>query len=933
MSSPGMLPTWLLATALGSPGNPNQTVSPYTQSPKLAPRNLLEQLHIKQATAAAVAAQSSMHMTPNGQDSSQLQVKSFMPAGGSVVSQGSGTNGNAQPEHLNAMIGSLCQATGMTPVMLYEALSASISKNQAGMNSGSSLLDNSPGSTLRQNGSTGSIDIGLGSNPSCLEYKTCTPVAGCTGVDSQMLGTPQSTQSLPGLFSSSGESYPQNTGSQGVVQEKARDGLPWGTANTGREGTTNHHSPSTSGGLWRQQPSLHQQLEAKVANHAEAGNAMESRSHVTQELNSFWSPMQTPPYSKLEGSEGGISFIDKCATYSSPLARIASTDRAGSFSPQYTAPERLNALNTVERASSLGPMDRTGAHGLLDRSDSLGLAGAGRAHPFTLADILAEIGGEPMSTFGSPSKMHGAATVAGVARGSEAHDARSLLGRMRDAQETGGGSIYDTAKERCDDLASSTSLPENKDEMKESKGDGAQSAATPPSMAWSNTPSSSPLLLGAFLRSPNGFPTFSLDESPVLTSSEGFQEIKSHSLGSSALDSSIGPSNLGSSNAWNSKVGSPLKHTPLEGSPGQRLHLQDSQRMSSLAGMPIDMLDREDHKRKQEEILNEQTIKRLRSFDSHLSPLLGASHSASPSLSAPRLSPIVSPTPWSLGPSPALTRSPAHTASAWVPTHSASSNPPLGPSLSPLVTYSSHTTPLIAPQPAPDSSQMSTSKISNKDVRQDSRPEIEAILRRAHSQGSPGLHKTGHSGELRRKKTPEEILKEAFQASLAAKSAKNPTALLGVKRGPCTEPQALAARARRERINARMRVLQGLVPGGNQMTTENFLLEAVQYSLIEGGNDVTEELPPDGKGSETAASSAESSTAAPAKARKKISWCQDGELGRRGLHITPVMKVLPIAFEGGPLDIILAKQAEGQDGDDNEEQEQTGRAETSGKEM
>ncbi|GJP58148.1 hypothetical protein CLOP_g21617, partial [Closterium sp. NIES-67] len=47
--------------------------------------------------------------------------------------------------------------------------------------------------------------------------------------------------------------------------------------------------------------------------------------------------------------------------------------------------------------------------------------------------------------------------------------------------------------------------------------------------------------------------------------------------------------------------------------------------------------------------------------------------------------------------------------------------------------------------------------------------------------------------------------------------------------GAGTEGQAMQARARRERMNSRMRQLQALVPGAGCMTTESFLEEAVQY--------------------------------------------------------------------------------------------------------
>ena len=42
-------------------------------------------------------------------------------------------------------------------------------------------------------------------------------------------------------------------------------------------------------------------------------------------------------------------------------------------------------------------------------------------------------------------------------------------------------------------------------------------------------------------------------------------------------------------------------------------------------------------------------------------------------------------------------------------------------------------------------------------------------------------------------------------------------------------PLSVVLQHRRERVNARMRALQGLVPGAAAMTTESFLLEAVHY--------------------------------------------------------------------------------------------------------
>ncbi|XP_075479069.1 transcription factor bHLH84 isoform X2 [Primulina tabacum] len=48
-------------------------------------------------------------------------------------------------------------------------------------------------------------------------------------------------------------------------------------------------------------------------------------------------------------------------------------------------------------------------------------------------------------------------------------------------------------------------------------------------------------------------------------------------------------------------------------------------------------------------------------------------------------------------------------------------------------------------------------------------------------------------------------------------------------RGSATDPQSLYARKRRDRINQRLRILQGLVPSGTKVDISTMLEEAVQY--------------------------------------------------------------------------------------------------------
>lgn len=59
------------------------------------------------------------------------------------------------------------------------------------------------------------------------------------------------------------------------------------------------------------------------------------------------------------------------------------------------------------------------------------------------------------------------------------------------------------------------------------------------------------------------------------------------------------------------------------------------------------------------------------------------------------------------------------------------------------------------------------------------------------------------------------------------------------KRGTATDPQSLAARARREKIASKIRRLQGLVPGTDKLDTASMLEQAIEYvqhlrSIVDG---------------------------------------------------------------------------------------------------
>ncbi|CAI5474350.1 unnamed protein product [Closterium sp. Yama58-4] len=120
------------------------------------------------------------------------------------------------------------------------------------------------------------------------------------------------------------------------------------------------------------------------------------------------------------------------------------------------------------------------------------------------------------------------------------------------------------------------------------------------------------------------------------------------------------------------------------------------------------------------------------------------------------------------------------------------------------------------------------------------------------------------------------------------------------KKGQNLGPQAMAARMRRERVNARMRVLQGLVPGAATMTTESFLLEAVHYVrfLLQQVMELSELYTPqnrnreegEGESGGEAGEGAGCSVEGGAGGKGDV----DSELRREGLRLVRVDRLLPI---------------------------------------
>ncbi|GJP75798.1 hypothetical protein CLOP_g6198 [Closterium sp. NIES-67] len=142
------------------------------------------------------------------------------------------------------------------------------------------------------------------------------------------------------------------------------------------------------------------------------------------------------------------------------------------------------------------------------------------------------------------------------------------------------------------------------------------------------------------------------------------------------------------------------------------------------------------------------------------------------------------------------------------------------------------------------------------------------------------------------------------------------------KKGQNLGPQAMAARMRRERVNARMRVLQGLVPGAATMTTESFLLEAVHYVrfLLQQVMELSELYTPQHRSREEGeGDSGEGQSRAGEGRAGEGAGCStegggggkgdvDSELRREGLRLVRVDRLLPIVGVGGLLDCILVKQ-------------------------
>ncbi|GJP37006.1 hypothetical protein CLOM_g21465 [Closterium sp. NIES-68] len=132
----------------------------------------------------------------------------------------------------------------------------------------------------------------------------------------------------------------------------------------------------------------------------------------------------------------------------------------------------------------------------------------------------------------------------------------------------------------------------------------------------------------------------------------------------------------------------------------------------------------------------------------------------------------------------------------------------------------------------------------------------------------------------------------------------------------------MAARMRRERVNARMRVLQGLVPGAATMTTESFLLEAVHYVrfLLQQVMELSELYTPQHRSREEGeGDSGEGQSRAGEGRAGEGAGCStegggggkgdvDSELRREGLRLVRVDRLLPIVGVGGLLDCILVKQ-------------------------
>ncbi|KAL8172284.1 hypothetical protein V2J09_024088 [Rumex salicifolius] len=93
----------------------------------------------------------------------------------------------------------------------------------------------------------------------------------------------------------------------------------------------------------------------------------------------------------------------------------------------------------------------------------------------------------------------------------------------------------------------------------------------------------------------------------------------------------------------------------------------------------------------------------------------------------------------------------------------------------------------------------------------------------------------GNNGGLKRQSSSycssedESNLSLELNNGVTSSTARNSNGKTRACRGSATDPQSLYARKRRERINERLRILQGLVPNGTKVDISTMLEEAVEY--------------------------------------------------------------------------------------------------------
>ncbi|GLT71473.1 hypothetical protein SLA2020_434890 [Shorea laevis] len=109
------------------------------------------------------------------------------------------------------------------------------------------------------------------------------------------------------------------------------------------------------------------------------------------------------------------------------------------------------------------------------------------------------------------------------------------------------------------------------------------------------------------------------------------------------------------------------------------------------------------------------------------------------------------------------------------------------------------------------------SKKKNQKLSQEEESNINA---RADGQSSSGCSSDDNASLETNGGEPSES-KDSAALNLSGKTR--------ASRGSATDPQSLYARKRRERINERLRTLQGLVPNGTKVDISTMLEEAVQY--------------------------------------------------------------------------------------------------------